>query len=74
MLKFSALTIVKHEYTKFNIYLMGDGDGKKGEKKAPLLRPGQRHLDYGMMFSGHIENQHTIKLKSAGLMEKSWRK
>jgi hypothetical protein len=46
----------------------------KRAKKAPLLRPGQRHLDYGMMFSGHIENQHTIKLKSAGLMEKSWRK
>ena len=50
------------------------GEGSSREKKAPLLRPGQRHLDYGMMFSGHIENQHTIKLKSAGLMEKSWRK
>jgi hypothetical protein len=72
MLKFSAPAIVKHEYTKFNIFLVEAGAGKK--KKAPLLRPGQRHLDYGMMFSGHIENQHTIKLKSAGLMEKSWRK
>lgn len=32
------------------------GEGISSEKKAPLLRPGQRHLDYGMMFSGHIEN------------------
>jgi hypothetical protein len=32
------------------------GRGLQERKKAPLLRPGQRHLDYGMMFSGHIEN------------------
>jgi hypothetical protein len=32
------------------------GRGQQQRKKAPLLRPGQRHLDYGMMFSGHIEN------------------
>jgi len=43
-------------------------------KKSPVVETGQKHLDYGMMFSGQIENKHTIVLKSAGLMEKTWRK
>ncbi len=46
------------------------GEGSSREKKAPLLRPGQRHLDYGMMFSGHNENKRTIVLKSAVKMKK----
>jgi hypothetical protein len=61
MLKFSTSSIVKHEYKKFHIF----SRGKRERKKAPVLRPGQRHLDYGMMFSGHNENRHTIVLKSA---------
>lgn len=71
MLKFSNFDIVKHEYNKFYTF-----SGTILEtKKAPVQRPGQRHLDYGMMFSGHIENTQHCKGKKCSydgeIMEKT---
>jgi hypothetical protein len=41
MLKFSAPAIVKHEYTKFNIFLVEAGAGKRA-KKSPVVETGAK--------------------------------